>query len=75
LNRSVSSSSENGHHPPDGYGILADENEGKASFPETKIGRLVTFQSGEALNYSLYPFPLFEPGPGKHESYFLELLQ
>jgi S-formylglutathione hydrolase FrmB len=63
---------------PDGdNGFYTDENEGKRLFPETK-NRMACddFNPGEALNYSLFPFLYLKPGAlGKHESYFLELLQ
>jgi S-formylglutathione hydrolase FrmB len=63
---------------PDGdNGFYTDENEGKRLFPETK-NRMACddFNPGEALNYSLLPFLHMKPGAlGKHESYFLELLQ
>ena len=63
---------------PDGdNGFYTDENEGKGLFPETKNRKACDdFQPGEALNYSLFPFLYMKPGAlGKHESYFLELLQ
>jgi enterochelin esterase-like enzyme len=63
---------------PDGdNGFYTDENEGKALFPETKNRKACDdFNPGEALNYSLFPFFYMKPGAiGKHESYFLELLQ
>jgi len=63
---------------PDGdNGFYTDENEGKALFPETKNRKACDdFNPGEALNYSLFPFLYLKPGAlGKHESYFLELLQ
>ena len=63
---------------PDGdNGFYTDENEGKRLFPETK-NRMACddFYPGEAMNYSLFPFLYMKPGAmGKHESYFLELLQ
>lgn len=63
---------------PDGdNGFYTDENEGKRLFPETKNQQACDdFYPGEALNYSLLPFLHMKPGSlGKHESYFLELLQ
>ena len=63
---------------PDGdNGFYTDENEGKTLFPETKNRKACDdFYPGEALNYSLFPFLYMKPGAlGKHESYFLELLQ
>jgi S-formylglutathione hydrolase FrmB len=63
---------------PDGdNGFYTDENEGKRLFPETKNRKVCDdFNPGEALNYSLFPFLYMKPGAlGKHESYFLELLQ
>jgi enterochelin esterase-like enzyme len=63
---------------PDGdNGFYTDENEGRRLFPETKNQRgCDDFHPGEALNYSLLPFLYMKPGAlGKHESYFLELLQ
>ncbi len=63
---------------PDGdNGFYTDENEGKRLFPETKSRKgCDDFHPGEALNYSLFPFLYMKPGAlGKHESYFLELLQ
>ena len=63
---------------PDGdNGFYTDENEGKRLFPETKDRKgCDDFHRGEALNYSLLPFLYMKPGAlGKHESYFLELLQ
>ena len=63
---------------PDGdNGFYTDENEGKRLFPDTKNQRSCDhFNLGEALNYSLFPFLYMKPGAlGKHESYFLELLQ
>jgi S-formylglutathione hydrolase FrmB len=63
---------------PDGdNGFYTDENEGKRLFPETKNRKgCDDFHPGEALNYSLLPFLYMKPGAlGKHESYFLELLQ
>jgi S-formylglutathione hydrolase FrmB len=63
---------------PDGdNGFYTDENEGKRLFPETKNQKACDdFYPGEALNYSLLPFLHMKPGAlGKHESYFLELLQ
>ena len=63
---------------PDGdNGFYTDENEGKRLFPETKSQKGCDyFNPGEALNYSLFPFFYMKPGAlGKHESYFLELLQ
>lgn len=63
---------------PDGdNGFYTDENEGKRLFPETKSRKICDdFHPGEALNYSLFPFLYIKPGAlGKHESYFLELLQ
>jgi len=63
---------------PDGdNGFYTDENEGRILFPETK-GRTCCddFNSGEALNYSFFPFLLMKPGAlGRHESYFLEFVQ
>jgi hypothetical protein len=61
---------------PDGdNGFYTDENEGKRLFPETKDqGGCDSFNSGEYLNYSLFPFLRMKPGAlGKYESYFLEL--
>ena len=63
---------------PDGdNGFYTDENEGKRLFPETKNRKACDdFFPGEAMNYSLFPFFYMKPGAaGKHESYFLELLQ
>ncbi len=63
---------------PDGdNGFYTDENEGKRLFPETKNPRACDdFFPGEAMNYSLFPFFYMKPGAaGKHESYFLELVQ
>ena len=63
---------------PDGdNGFYTDENEGKALFPETKNRKCYDdFNPGEAYNYSLLPFLYMKPGAlGKHESYFLELVQ
>jgi hypothetical protein len=63
---------------PDGdNGFYTDENEGKRLFPETKNQKACDdFYPGEAMNYSLIPFLYMKPGAlGKHESYFLELLQ
>jgi S-formylglutathione hydrolase FrmB len=63
---------------PDGdNGFYTDENEGKRLFPETKNQKACDdFYPGEAINYSLFPFLYMKPGAvGKHESYFLELLQ
>jgi enterochelin esterase-like enzyme len=63
---------------PDGdNGFYTDENEGRRLFPETKNQKgCDDFYPGEALNYSLLPFLYMKPGAlGKHESYFLELLQ
>jgi S-formylglutathione hydrolase FrmB len=63
---------------PDGdNGFYTDENEGRRLFPETKNQKgCDDFHPGEALNYSLLPFLYMKPGAlGKHESYFLELLQ
>jgi len=63
---------------PDGdNGFYTDENEGRRLFPETKNRKACDdFHPGEALNYSLFPFLYMKPGAlGKHESYFLELLQ
>jgi S-formylglutathione hydrolase FrmB len=63
---------------PDGdNGFYTDENEGKTLFPETKNQKACDdFYPGEAFNYSLFPFLYMKPGAlGKHESYFLELLQ
>jgi enterochelin esterase-like enzyme len=63
---------------PDGdNGFYTDENEGKRLFPETKNRKACDdFHPGEALNYSLFPIFYMKPGAlGKHESYFLELLQ
>jgi S-formylglutathione hydrolase FrmB len=63
---------------PDGdNGFYTDENEGKALFPETRNRKACDdFNSGEALNYSLFPFLYMKPGAlGKYESYFLELVQ
>jgi S-formylglutathione hydrolase FrmB len=63
---------------PDGdNGFYTDENEGKRLFPETKDQKACDdFSSGESLNYSLFPFLYMKPGAlGRHESYFLELVQ
>jgi hypothetical protein len=63
---------------PDGdNGFYTDENEGKRLFPETKSQKACDdFYPGEAMNYSLLPFFYMKPGAvGRHESYFLELLQ
>ncbi|HVP76604.1 MAG TPA: alpha/beta hydrolase-fold protein [Thermodesulfobacteriota bacterium] len=63
---------------PDGdNGFYTDENEGKRLFPETKNQKSCDdFYPGEAMNYSLLPFLYMKPGAvGKHESYFLELVQ
>jgi enterochelin esterase-like enzyme len=63
---------------PDGdNGFYTDENGGKTIFPETKNRKCHDeFNPGEALNFSLFPFLYMKPGAlGKHESYFLELLQ
>jgi S-formylglutathione hydrolase FrmB len=63
---------------PDGdNGFYTDENEGKRLFPETKNQKGCDhFNLGEAFNYSLFPFLYMKPGAlGKHESYFLELVQ
>jgi S-formylglutathione hydrolase FrmB len=63
---------------PDGdNGFYTDENEGKTLFPETKSRKACDdFYLGEAFNYSLFPFLYMKPGAlGKHESYFLELVQ
>jgi S-formylglutathione hydrolase FrmB len=63
---------------PDGdNGFYTDENDGKRLFPETKNQKACDdFYPGEALNYSLFPFFYMKPGAlGRHESYFLELLQ
>jgi S-formylglutathione hydrolase FrmB len=63
---------------PDGdNGFYTDANGGERLFPETKNqGACDDFYSGEALNYSLFPFFYMKPGAlGKHESYFLELVQ
>jgi enterochelin esterase-like enzyme len=63
---------------PDGdNGFYTDENEGKRLFPETRNRKACDdFFPGEAVNYSLLPFFYMKPGAvGKHESYFLELLQ
>jgi S-formylglutathione hydrolase FrmB len=63
---------------PDGdNGFYTDENEGKNLFPETKNQKACDdFNTGEALNYSLFPFFYMKPGAlGRYESYFLELLQ
>ena len=63
---------------PDGdNGFYTDENEGRRLFPETKNQKACDdFYPGEAMNYSLVPFLYMKPGAvGKHESYFLELLQ
>jgi len=63
---------------PDGdNGFYTDENEGKRLFPETKNQKACDdFYPGEAMNYSLLPFFYMKPGAvGKHESYFLELVQ
>jgi hypothetical protein len=63
---------------PDGdNGFYTDENEGRRLFPET-IDRKACddFNPGEAFNYSLLPFLYMKPGAlGRHESYFLELVQ
>jgi hypothetical protein len=63
---------------PDGdNGFYTDENEGRGLFPETKNQKgCDDFHPGEALNYSILPFFYMKPGAlGKHESYFLELIQ
>lgn len=63
---------------PDGdNGFYTDENGGRALFPETKDRKACDgFITGEALNYSLFPFLSMKPGAlGKHESYFLEILE
>ncbi len=63
---------------PDGdNGFYTDENEGKRLFPETRNQKSCDdFYPGEAINYSLLPFFYMKPGAvGKHESYFLELVQ
>jgi hypothetical protein len=63
---------------PDGdNSFYTDENEGKKLFPETKNQKACDdFNTGEALNYSMVPFFYMKPGAlGRHESYFLELLQ
>jgi enterochelin esterase-like enzyme len=63
---------------PDGdNGFYTDENEGKRLFPETRNRKACDdFFPGEAMNYSLLPLFYMKPGAvGKHESYFLELLQ
>ncbi len=63
---------------PDGdNGFYTDENEGKRLFPETRNRKACDdFFPGEAINYSLLPFFYMKPGAlGRHESYFLELLQ
>jgi enterochelin esterase-like enzyme len=63
---------------PDGdNGFYTDENEGKRLFPEVKDQKACdSFNTGEALNYSLFPFLYMKPGAlGKYESYFLEFLQ
>ena len=63
---------------PDGdNGFYTDENEGKRLFPETQDQKACDdFNPGEAFNYSLFPFLYMKPGGlGKHESYFLELMQ
>ncbi len=63
---------------PDGdNGFYTDENEGKRLFPVTKNQKACDdFFPEEAMNYSLFPFFYMKPGAlGRHESYFLELLQ
>ena len=63
---------------PDGdNGFYTDANGGERLFPETKSQKACDdFYAGEALNYSLFPFLYMKPGAlGRHESYFLELLQ
>jgi len=63
---------------PDGdNGFYTDENEGRALFPGTKSRKACDdFNTGEPLNYSLFPFLSMKPGAlGKHESYFLEFLR
>ncbi|MEW6374161.1 MAG: alpha/beta hydrolase-fold protein [Thermodesulfobacteriota bacterium] len=63
---------------PDGdNGFYTDENEGRALFPETKNQKACdSYNPGEAMNYSIFPFFFMKPGAlGKHESYFLELIQ
>ncbi|MGA2315767.1 MAG: alpha/beta hydrolase-fold protein, partial [Thermodesulfobacteriota bacterium] len=63
---------------PDGdNGFYTDQNGGKRLFPETKNRNgCDDFYPGEALNYSLFPFLYMKPGAlGKHESYFLEVVQ
>ena len=51
--------------------------EGRRLFPETKDQKACDdFNPGEAFNYSLFPFLSMKPGAlGRHESYFIELLQ
>ena len=62
---------------PDGdNGFYTDENEGKRFFPQTKNPKACDdFNSGEGLNYSLFPFLYMKPGAlGRYESYFLEFV-
>ena len=62
---------------PDGdNGFYTDENEEKKLFPETKNPKTCDdFDPDENYNYSLFPFLHMKPGAlGKHESYFLELV-
>lgn len=63
--------------PDSDNGFYTDENEGKKLFPETKDQKgCDSFNLGEALNYSLFPFLYMKPGAlGRHESYFLELVR
>jgi S-formylglutathione hydrolase FrmB len=63
---------------PDGdNGFYTDENEGKRFFPQTKNPKACDdFNSGEGLNYSLFPFLYMKPGAlGRYESYFLEFVK
>ena len=63
---------------PDGdNGFYTDANGGERLFPGTKNQKACDdFYPGEALNYSLFPFLYMKPGAlGRHESYFLELLE
>ncbi len=63
---------------PDGdNGFYTDANGGERLFPGTKNQKACDdFYPGEALNYSLFPFFYMKPGAlGRHESYFLELVQ
>lgn len=62
---------------PDGdNGFYTDENEGRALFPGTKsLKACDDFFPGDLFPYSLFPFLYMKPGAlGRHESYFLELV-